>query len=464
MVATAKERVLPTLNPDGTRRKLRPTLSKGRFYQRRLVLAYALIALFVALPWLTIDGKPVFLLDIVHRRFYLFGRTFLPTDGVLLMLLLLGIFVGIVLLTAVFGRAWCGFACPQTVYLEFLFRPIERLFEGGQKRPSFARLAGKQVVFLLLSVVLAHVFLSYFVPPRTLLGWLDESPLEHLTPFLAVAIVSALVFADFSYFREQMCTVACPYARLQSALLDPNSLVIGYDARRGEPRGHGKDRTGLGDCVDCGACTATCPTGIDIRDGLQLECIACAQCVDACDRIMTRLGKPTGLVRYASQGWFKSGQATRLIRPRTLAYFAVLTALSLVLVASSGKTTQAQVTLLRSDAPFQRQGDQIINQIRLKIENRTSSDQSYYLELEGANDVRLVAPENPLRVPANQQRVTSVFALTEASRFSHGERQITLRVQDEAGFDLALPYRLLGPETSDTHGADATRTKEGAMP
>jgi cytochrome c oxidase accessory protein FixG len=450
VVAVAKQRVLPTLNPDGTRRRLRPTSSKGRFYRARRSVAYGLMLLFVAVPWIQIGDKPLLLLDVAHRKFSFFGRTFLPTDGALLMLLLLAIFVGIVWLTALFGRAWCGFGCPQTVYLEFLFRPIERWFErrDGQKKPL--RRAMKLFVFAALSVFLANVFLSYFVPPRTLLGWLTQSPFEHFTPFLVVAVTSALVFADFAYFREQMCTVACPYARLQSALLDGDSLVVGYDARRGEPRGRGKTREGLGDCIDCGACVATCPTGIDIRDGLQLECIACAQCVDACDRIMARVGKPPGLLRYASPGWFEARKPWKFARPRTLGYLGILLALTVALVTLGAGAARPQVTLLRgTGAPFERQGDLIVNQIRLKIENRGSNEAKYQLSLEGAPDVRLIAPINPLPVPGGEHRVTTLFALAAPSRFSEGELDVRLRVRDQESFDMTLPCRLLGPRSNE---------------
>ncbi len=448
MAAIAKERVLPTLNPDGTRRRLRPTLSRGRWYRARRAVAYALMLLFLVVPWLEIGGRPLLRLDITHRQFGFLGRTFLPTDGALLMLLLLAIFIGIVWLTALVGRAWCGFGCPQTVYLEFLFRPIERFFERGSGAKSPLRRAAKQLAFAALSVLLANVFLSYFVAPKTLLGWLGQSPLEHFTPFLVVAVTSALVYADFAYFREQMCTVACPYARLQSALLDADSLVVGYDARRGERRGRGKDRTNLGDCIDCGACVATCPTGIDIRDGLQLECIACAQCVDACDRIMTRVKKPTGLLRYASPGWFETEKPWRLARLRTVIYPAILLAIAVALFAFSAGAARAQVTLLRgTGAPFERQGDEIVNQIRLKIENRGSDSRRYHLALEGAQGVRLIAPMNPLTVPGGEQRVTSVFALARPTQFQNGELDATLRVRDDVDFDLGLPCRLLGPQS-----------------
>lgn len=252
-------RVLPTLNNDGSRRWVRPKPFNGRYHTRRLIVAWLLIVLFAGLPFVRISGEPVVLLDIPGRKFVLFGATFLPTDGVLLMLLMLSIFIAIFLLTSLFGRVWCGWGCPQTVYMEFVFRPIERLLEGSRgqqlkldREGPNARRILKLGIYAILSVLVANVFLAYFVGTDSLSRWVRQSPVEHPIPFLVVLGTSALVFFDFAYFREQMCTVICPYARLQSVLLDESSLIVGYDAKRGEPRGKG--RALGGDCIDCKAC------------------------------------------------------------------------------------------------------------------------------------------------------------------------------------------------------------------
>jgi len=455
----APERVLPTLNADGTRRRIRPRLYQGPRLSARRRVAWALMVLFAAIPWIEIGKKPLVLLDVSRREFTLFGTTFLPTDGVLLMLLLLAIFVAVIATTALVGRAWCGWACPQTVYMEFLFRPIERLFEGrpeDQKRidrsgPSLRRLA-KNVVFLLVAFVLANVFLSYFVGARTLVGWTRLSPLEHWTPFVVVAVTTALVFFDFAIFREQMCTVACPYARLQSVLLDPHSLLVGYDRTRGEPRGKGKPRPGRGDCIDCNACVAACPTGIDIRDGLQLECIACAQCADACDTIMLKIKKPLGLIRYGSQATLEplslsSSPGPRgVFRPRVVIYTALLAGLVVSLATLAATRKPAEVTVLRGvGAPYTVEGERVTGALRVKVQNHGNAPRHYRLEVVTEPPVTLIAPENPLEVAGNGQRTTAVFLVAPVSTFHAGRREIVVRVSDEQGFSVDTPYRLVGP-------------------
>jgi cytochrome c oxidase accessory protein FixG len=463
----APERVLPTLNGDGTRRWVRPRLFQGKFYQRRLVTAWTLIALFAGLPFLRIQGKPAVLLDVRHWEFTLFGRTFLPTDGVLLMLLLLAIFVTVFLVTAVLGRAWCGWACPQTVYMEFLFRPIERLIEGDQREqarldregPNLRRLL-KTAVFLVLSALLGNLFLSYFVGTATLAHWMRGTPSEHPTAFLVMGVTSALVFFDFTYFREQMCTVACPYARLQSALLDKKSLLVAYDSARGEPRGK-KGRT-KGDCVDCGLCVAACPTGIDIRNGLQLECIACTQCVDACDGVMHKLKRPLGLIRYTSEEALatKTEQRRSFFRPRVVAYVTALCLIFTALGVAASSRSVAEVSLLRGiDTPFVAQGDLVRNHVRIKIQNRTGSAAAYTLTLLDAPDTDLVLPENPLHVPSGEHATESLFLIAPKASFHAGKRDVRLRVSDGAAFDRTLSYRLLGPETESRENPEPTKGK-----
>jgi cytochrome c oxidase accessory protein FixG len=317
------------------------------------------------------------------------------------------------------------------------------------------RRVAKYGVFAVVSVLLGNLFLSYFVGVDTLWIWIRRSPVDHPASFLVMAVTAGLVFFDFAYFREQMCTVICPYARFQSVLLDKKSLIIGYDERRGEPRGKGKPRPGEGDCIDCNACVVACPTGIDIREGLQLECIACAQCVDACDSIMDAIHKPRGLIRYTSQESLETGKKTRLVRPRVLIYPALFAVFFGALLLMGSRQGSADVTVLRGlTAPYVIDSTGIQNQIRIKIENRSGSAQAYGIRLEGADGAHLIAPENPLRVADGEHETTTVFVIAPPSLFHDGVRRITFHIDDGHGFKTDVPYKLLGPEHEDEHEGD----------
>jgi polyferredoxin len=437
----ATEPVLPTMNVDGTRRWLVPRLSPGKFWRRRRWVAWALLALFTLLPYARVGGKPALLLDVAHRHFTLLGTTFLPTDTILLALLLVGIFVSIFLLTALAGRVWCGWACPQTVYLEFVYRPLERVV--GKNRLL------QKAVFLAVSIFLAHTFLAYFVGIEALARWVRQSPLQHPAPFLVMATTTALMFLDFAWFREQVCLVACPYGRFQSALLDHHSLIVGYDARRGEPRGALKE-AGAGDCIDCGACVRTCPTGIDIRDGLQMECVHCTQCIDACDAIMDRVSRPRGLVRYGSRAEF-AGEPRRLLRPRVVVYPAIVVVAWGLLALLLATRAPAEVTVLRGlGVPFLVRPDGTVQgAIRVKVVNRSDATRTYAVELVDAEAptaaLRLLAPEPLVLVPGGTG-TAGVFAQAPAAAFgADGRRDVRLRISDGRGFVREVPYELLGP-------------------
>jgi len=460
VVPQAREAVLSTLNVDGTRRWIRPKVEHGRYWRRRVAVAWALIVVFTALPYVRIGGKPAILLDIAHRRFTVLGTTFMPTETMLLMLLLVGIVVSIFLLTALFGRVWCGWACPQTVYMEFLYRPIELWLEGGRsgqlrrdREGGGWRRAIKYPIFLLISAFLAHTFLAYFVGIDQLVQWVRSSPARHPAAFATMALTTGLMFLDFAWFREQMCTVVCPYGRIQSMLLDKSSLIVGYDRRRGEPRGKAGQRRReperrFGDCIDCGACVLACPTGIDIRNGLQMECIHCTQCVDACDRVMERIGRPRGLVRYGTQESFAGGRP-RWLRPRTVFYPLILAVVFGLLGLSLARRASADVWVLRGiGEPYTTLEDgRIANQLRVKIANRSDEPRAYRIDVLGVEDAEVVAPENPLSVGPGQTGTSVLFIETPPDVFDHGKREIRLRISDGVDFEREVAYRLLGPFT-----------------
>lgn len=448
--------VLSTLNASGSRRWLNPRLSRGKFHRARQILAYVLIAIFTLLPYIPIHGKPAILLDITQRQFTLFGFTFLPTDTLLLALFLVTTIVGICLATAAFGRVWCGWMCPQTVYLEFVYRPIERLLDGPPgprhspgRKSTPARRVIKYVLYLLISMYLAHTFLAYFVGVEALSHWVRRSPIEHPISFLVMVAVTGLMVFDFSYFREQTCIVACPYGRFQSVMIDRQSMIVSYDARRGEPRAKPSQRKGAetkGDCIDCGLCTDTCPTGIDIRAGLQMECVGCTQCIDACDDMMTRVGKPTGLIRFSSQARM-AGEVRRLFRPRLFLYAGLMIALATTFLVVLANKQTADVTLLRGlGAPFvELTPGQTTNQVRIKIRNRGENEAAYRIETTESDKVKVGTSENPVRVAAGEARTVSVLLTLPREAFRDGLYDVKLRLTDGHSFTQEIPYRLLGP-------------------
>lgn len=455
--AAGPGRVLSTLNEDGSRRWLRPLPSHGVWWRRRRAVAWLLMAVFLALPYVTIGGRPAVLLDLPRREFLLLGARFLATDTVLFMLLMISTLIAIFLVTATLGRVWCGWGCPQTVYMEFLFRPLEYAIEGGPRGVVALDKAGrlhprrlaKYAVFLVLALLLAHTFLAYFVGVETLAQWVRRSPIEHPTSFLIMLGTTLAVFLDFGWFREQTCLVACPYGRLQSVLLDRRSSIVGYDVLRGEPRMHGAGPSrpaSAGDCVDCRMCVLTCPTGIDIRDGLQMECLHCTQCMDACDRVMAKVGRPPGLIRYGSRDGFVRTARTWL-RPRVVLYPLLLLLTGGLLVAGLLTRNSLDVTLLRgTGAPYTLRHDgMLLHQVRIKLVNRTERPRAVRIALASTADAELVAPMNPYPLPARAMATTTVFVLTPATGFARGQRMIAFTLSDAGTWHERHDWMLLGP-------------------
>lgn len=451
------EHVLSTLEKDGSRRWLFPRLTKGPWWRARQIVGYALIVLFVALPNIRINGKPAILLDVSARHFTFFGYTFLPTDTMLLALFMLSVFLTIFLLTALFGRVWCGWACPQTVYMEYVFRPVERFFDGTMGRggkpsastPALRRMT-KYVVYFILSMGLAHTFLAYFVGVDRLSQWVRQSPIEHPIPFLVMAFTTGLMMFDFCFFREQLCLIACPYGRFQSVLLDRQSLIVGYDSSRGEPRGKvkrgGEKETSLGDCVDCGACVRTCPTGIDIRDGLQMECINCTQCIDACDEIMVKLERPKGLIRYSCQDTI-AGKPKRRFRPRLIIYPAALAIVLTIFVTALVTKKGFDVTVLRNlGSPFIVTTEGAIqNSMRLKIVNRRAEPVDFSVQVLDQPNVVTNLDGQTVHLEAGQTVTQPILFTTPFADFKEGRLLIDLEVKSTKGERRNVSWRLLGP-------------------
>jgi cytochrome c oxidase accessory protein FixG len=319
--------------------------------RRRVFVQWSMILLYLAVPWIKIGGHPLLLIDIEHRRFSVFGQLFFAHEVPYLVFLIVAFLMGIALVTTILGRAWCGWTCPQTVFIERLFRYMERLIEGdhlAQKKldespwgfNKFVIKSWKWFVFTFIALILSHSFLGYFVGGTQAFTMMTTSPSEHPQAFFWVVFMVGLVLFDFGWFREQFCLIACPYGRFQSVMMDEGSLFLAYDKARG-------------DCIECMKCVKVCPTGIDVRNGLQFECIACTACADACDDVMEKINKPKKLVGYGSLNSL-AGQATRFIRGRTVIYGSVLiVALAgLFWTLSKRQTLQSEVTRA-VDTPYQ---------------------------------------------------------------------------------------------------------------
>ena len=365
------------------------------------------------------------------------------------------------LATALFGRVWCGWGCPQTVFLEAVYRPIERFFEGSREARVKADRAGmtpgrllrrllKHGAWLLVSLLLAHVFLALFVSLPDLFAMMRQDPRAHWSAFVWVMAITALVHFNWVWFREQFCVVLCPYGRLQSVLMDEHSLLVGYDAGRGEPRGrrvregHALPVVQSGDCVDCGRCVVVCPTGIDIRQGTQLECLGCAQCIDACDEVMDKLQRPRGLVRYDSQRGL-SGKTARRVRPRTIAYAVLLLVALGGLVAATAGRSAFEANLLRvRGAPYQLEGDLVRNAFELHLVNKNPVATVLHVTADdGPGEV--VLPMRDVRLEPLQDFRLPVMVSAARDRWQ-GPFELTLEVTDAAsGTARRVPARVLGP-------------------
>ena len=403
------------------RRKIYPRAVHGGFAAWRWTLVWATQLVFYGGAWLTWNGRQALLFDIAQRKFYLFGLVFWPQDIIYLTVLLILSALSLFLFTALAGRLWCGYACPQTVYTE-IFMWIERALEGDRNarirldrekaRPRKVALkASKHAVWIALSLWTGFTFVGYFTPIREL--WASVGTLS-LGPWEAfwVLFYGFATYGNAGWMREQVCKYMCPYARFQSAMFDQDTLIITYDASRGEPRGPKGKATleGLpgGDCVDCGICVQVCPTGIDIRDGLQYECIGCAACIDGCNQVMAKLGRPQKLIRYSTQNAM-DGRPTRFARPRVLVYAFILLALAAATAATLYLRVPLKVDVIRDRAAIAREveGGLIENLYRLQIMNTTEEARAFEVRVSGLPQMH-VWGESVLGMPAASSRMVPI--------------------------------------------------------
>jgi len=350
-----------TINEEGLRNWIHPKKPKGRYYNYRTILSIVLLIFFAVSPFLKINGEQFMLFDVLGRRFHIFGRPFFPQDFYLLAIAVIVSLVFLVLFTVVYGRIFCGWLCPQTIFMEMVFRKIEYLFEGDRPKQikldrmpwnaeKIRKRGLKWVVFYLLSLVITSIMLAYVAGSDYVINmW--KNPFADIKAFIAYLVFTTIFFFVFAWFREQVCIIACPYGRLQGVMTDENTIMVTYDYKRGEKRGpirkgQNREELGMGDCIDCKQCVQVCPTGIDIRNGTQLECINCTACMDACDAVMDSIGKPRGLIRYASKVSIEEGHS-KLFTPRVKFYTVILTILLGVFVTLFAKRPAVELKVMR---------------------------------------------------------------------------------------------------------------------
>lgn len=393
-----------TVARDGARQYLYPDRRNGPHISRRRLAAIFLIAFYFLAPWLEIWGRPLLRIDVIQQTAYIFGLVLPMTEYSYVFFILSTLALILFLVTTLRGRIWCGYACPQTVFIEWVIRPIEEWIEGSHlKRKKqdagpksfglFLKKSFKQFCFALVALVVANVFLSYFVDPQVVLSWIMAPPSEHPTAFGFVMFLTGVMYFDLGWFREQFCSFLCPYARFQSAMLDLDSPSVNYDRERGEPRGRGKDK---GSCIDCGLCVRVCPTGIDIRNGLQLECIQCERCIDACDSVMLNLKRPLGLVRIVSEKELQ-GKAKVAFwrRPRVYIYTTLIAVIMSAAVIKFQVRDPMKLTILRqTGVAYNQMPDGKQNNIfTLRAQNTTSTTIPLKVELtQDAPGVALICP------------------------------------------------------------------------
>ena len=378
---------IATVDAKGKRIWIYPKKPSGSFHNLRVVVSILLLAILFGLPFIKVDGDPFMLIDVFERKFVIFSIHLWPQDFHIVALSMISLVVFVVLFTVVFGRVWCGWACPQTIFMEMVFRKIEYWIEGDSSKQrkldkapwnteKILKKGSKHLIFILISLLISHTFLSYIIGIEKLQEIVSQPPAENLAGFIALMAFTGVFYLVFSVLREQICIAVCPYGRLQGVFLGNNSIAIMYDWLRGEPKGRlkkGKVQQGKGDCIDCKICVHACPTGIDIRNGTQLECVNCTACIDACDQVMDKIDKPRGLIKYASYNSIKEGKK-RIFTTRVIGYTMVLTMLVSAVAIMLITRTDVEATILKVPGQlYQEQpNERISNLYNIQFINKTN--------------------------------------------------------------------------------------------
>jgi cytochrome c oxidase accessory protein FixG len=417
-----------TIDRQGKRVWIYPKKPRGFLTRSREIASILLLAFFISAPFIKINQQPLLLFNILERKFVLLGVVFWPQDIYLFVLATIILIVFVVLFTVVFGRLWCGWACPQTVFMEMVFRKIEYWIEGDSRKQTALNQAPwstkkllkktvKHLIFYAISFLIGNIFLAYIIGIDQLFKIISDPPRQHLLGLTAMILFSGVFYWIFAFFREQVCTMVCPYGRLQGVLLDPNSIVVAYDFKRGEPRGkfrRSSPRGELGDCIECLQCVEVCPTGIDIRNGTQLECINCTACIDACNAVMKKVNLPSGLIRYTSYNGILN-RAKLKITPRIIGYSLILFLLIILTTTLVVTRNLLDISFMRTPGLlFQETAEgTIANLYNLKIINKTDTDKSITLKLKSPpGSIKIVGG----KVLARPNEVTESVVLVEIDK------------------------------------------------
>ncbi|RIJ41681.1 cytochrome c oxidase accessory protein CcoG [Pontibacter oryzae] len=443
---------LSTVDPESKRVWVYPKKPKGKLYTYRKYVSYLLLALLFAGPYIKVNGLPLLMLNLVERKFVILGVLFWPQDFFLLVLAFLAMALFVILFTVVYGRVFCGWVCPQTIFLEMVFRRIEYAIEGDYTRQKalnkmpwnvekLLKKGSKTILFIFISFLISNTFLAYIIGADALLQIITDNPLNHLSGLGTIVFFTGIFYGVFAWFREQVCTIACPYGRLQGVMLDKKTLVVAYDYKRGEPRRkqrRNEERT-QGDCIDCKQCVHVCPTGIDIRNGTQLECINCTACIDACNDIMRMINKPEGLIQIESEEGIETGSQWKFFTPRVLGYSAVLTILLTALTTLLLTRDDAEATILRTPGQLYQQTEKgtVRNLYNISVINKTNQAMPLTLKLLSHKGTIDVVGGDQVLLPAQGiaegvffteiplQELESMNARIEVGLYFHGRRITT---------------------------------------
>jgi cytochrome c oxidase accessory protein FixG len=450
---------IATVDESGKRKWIFAYQPKGRFYSIRTVLSLFYFVIFFGLPFIQIDGRPLFLFNIPNAKFIIFGKVFWPQDFFIFGMTMITFVFFIILFTAAFGRLFCGWACPQTNFMEMMFRKVEYLILGNaqkqqalQKAPwtvsKTFKVVLKHLVFYLLSFIIANFFLAYIIGIKDLEKIIVEPVSAHMVGFSAILIFSAVFYAVYAFFREQACTVVCPYGRLQSVLLDKNSMIVAYDYKRGEPRGNAKKahEEPLGDCIDCHQCVRVCPTGIDIRNGVQMECVGCTACIDACNDVMVKIDKPKGLIRYASENTIASGEPlhyTTRMKIYTGLCLLVLAILSVILFTRK----DVDATIMRTPGQlFQERGtDSISNLYNIKVVNKTVDPIELSIRLKNGRGKIEIIGKQYIPIEKEGQGSGSFFVVLPNTHIKNRKTELELDLYEGEKKVGSMKTNFLGP-------------------